>query len=102
MCENGTQRCEFGFLPNSNVLAAAELQTLPRDENYDDQLERLRNFELVLYSDKYRANELAETLAKSQNPSLQTPGQTAEECLGGLERAHSLEWSLSGSTGLDM
>ena len=44
---------------------------------------------------------MAETLAKSQNPSLQTPGQPAEECLGGLERARSLEWSLSGSNGLD-
>ena len=87
----GTQRSEFGFLPNSNVLAAAEVQTLPRDENYDHQLERLRNFELVLYSDKYRANELAETLAKSQNPSFQTPGQPAQECLGGLERSRSLE-----------
>ena len=33
---------------------------------------------------------------------MQTPGQPAQECLGGLERARSLEWSLSGSNGLDV
>ena len=40
-------------------------------------------------------------MVKSQNPSFQTPGQPAQECLGGLERARSLELSLSRSNGLD-
>ena len=47
--QHGSRGCDYGTprsnsFPNSNVLAAAQGQSSPRDENYDDQLERLRNF----------------------------------------------------------